>query len=42
MNQHVVGDHQRGERVGLVLTGLLGDRRLLQVGYVPGDAGGGT
>ena len=39
-HQHVVSDEERGEAVGLVLPGLPGDRRLLKVGQVPGDAGG--
>jgi hypothetical protein len=32
VDQDVVSDHQRGERVRLVLTGLPGHRRTLQLG----------
>ena len=40
VDQNVVGHHQRGERIGLVLPGLPRHRRVLKLGEVPGHAGG--
>jgi hypothetical protein len=35
-----MSDHQAGQGIGLVLTGLPSDRGTLKTGQVPGDAGG--
>ena len=40
VNQDVVRHNDGRQGVGLVLTGLPGDRRAFQAGEVPGDAGG--